>query len=66
MSCCCKKRSYDELVSVRFRDDTHKIISAVYVDEDEVLGHTIAQLKEAITNKIKRVAEESGISESRR
>ena len=51
-----------DFVTVRFRDGTHKITSFVYVDEDECFSHTIAKAEEAITDKIKRIAEEKNIS----
>ena len=52
-----------DFVKVRFRDGTHSITSYAYVDEDEILGHTISKAQEAITDKIKLIAGQNNLSE---
>ena len=57
-----------DTINVRFRDDTHKITSAVTLYESDdfmtrMLGHNMEKVKEEIIDKIKRIAEESNISE---
>ena len=52
-----------DFVTVRFRDGTHSITSYTYVDEDATGFHTISKTEEAITDKIKIIAEENNLSE---
>ena len=51
-----------DYVTVRFRDGTHSITSFAYVDEDGIFSPTIRKAEEAITDKIKRIADEKNIS----
>ena len=58
---------YGSDITVRFRDVTHKITSAVQLFESEdvrvaILGHDMEMVKKEIIDKIKRIAEESNIS----